>query len=1643
MYTFKFRGVYTNNRAFNKQISAETGNVICDGKTSTAQEFCVDKNFLDSGIKIYRSFCNENNKVRMLSGGNCTFERPGSVCSGPDKTGKTFCAIASSCYLPNMTNPFGLFFNKESCLFSNKADNLKNYCYFDYSNTIVDKCYSCTSIDSCYDYQSQKACEENSCQFANGNCAWMPSQYGVFGKGYCYQKNYTKTDKCSLCGPDSGLFKNTKCSQEVCSILGSCFSETKSKNKINLNFTQCSSCSPDTSCRQFKTKDLCIGIGNTLTKPSFNVPAGTSAEDTALLKALYDSCSSTPDIIKKYPLSKDSCSLGGCNWKPGAFGADSSLNTGDYCFKDVNFDGNPDCSDSTGTCNRDNIAPDTFVSFPAVINKNNRAITFTIIDKGSDSLGTETFVCFGNYCCPNNLVSVDSANPFGNIKKLTIADENGSLFQEARQGHNIMGFYSKDSRGNIESVQYKQIYIDTQPPVITITPDVRNSTISDLSDVDVRVSLDEFARCTARMEPVGTTFYTIKNPISNESGTELTASFTNVKDFTYAFIILCTDANGNTNKISQGLKNVVVDRNRKILSSSPQNKKLTNGNVLVKLNVTDRATCTLTNLDDNGLVTLQETGTPKIVGPFIYTFQFTNLANRTYRYNANCIDFNNKFLDSAAVFFTVDDQAPTTSVKLSKGGVLENFDQNNPFPYQVADLSLLCGDPNITGIPGQFNCNSTSTRWCFSTSITSCDPTNKFTRPLKLADLSSGSSAGSAGTGRICFFSSDLGGNIEQRKCVGIQRDIFPPEITNISMIGKRTQQVNLTNFRTVDNKINVTGIINEKAVVFVSIFADNKVKTVLANTTIVSTGTGPTATAKTIFNANLSLSLQSRESFKTFPIVVRAFDFGSNMREKELILEFDNIGPRITATVPNPFSSNNDKPLIKVNTSKAARCELFHNIEGLSSSIQERRIMATQNNITHTVQIERSLPYAEGLSKSSIIKFNCTDLLNEKTSVSNKQFIVDKDVPEIMSFEALMQGVMVNSTGNSKDYLMLQGLLTSFRVNASEPVRCRFSETKIKFEEMEHNFMKFNNFSKGVESEIVTNLNDKENATFFISCKDAAGNNASLKTINVEVRLNAPIIILDPQPKRFVNTLKPLAKAKTAFNVDCFASSQSTGLLFIFDSIKQLFGSNPGIKMQKDKINNQFIHAAELSSLSGNSRGFFEEGKNFSLSIKCEDPRRLFSSSQVDLEFTPDITIPVINNFIPDKNFITARSLLNLTGTTEKFSTVTVFINGLLVRKPIFLNNTQSFLTTIALKNGINNIRVVSTDRAGNEFSILRVVNFTNKGPVVVKINPNSGTYSKLDNITAQLLDLGKGIDVIKTEIIVLNQAGQQVNGIQKIFLKNDTVVVAKLPDLESGQYTAILRTFSNDLNLTEGESAIIEFTIVKDAPIIRIIKPDDGIKTNKQAPTFEVEIQTKVANILRSIDLNLNGENFVIKRNNKDVSRRTYQDLNTGKEVYTLTDQNIQVGKNNYTISATDELSRTAITETRTIELDINALLAEIEVQQPPEAEKLLEHKCEIASGIVCQDVDTKTKTIILRLKNQLGFDLRRGTIVGVCGTDTELKVPVAIGQTINMTITCSKDVTFETESKLAISFRQGSGPAEEVQGRIVAKVKKPFIE
>src|SRR3989338_6275691 len=789
MYTFKFRGVYTNNRAFNKQIYEEKGNVICNGKTSTAQEFCVDKNFLDSGIKIYRSFCNENNKVRMLSGGNCTFERPGSVCSGPDKTGKTFCAIASSCYLPNMTNPFGLFFNKESCLFSNKADNLKNYCYFDYSNTIVDKCYSCTSIDSCYDYQSQKACEENSCQFANGNCAWIPSQYGVFGKGYCYQKNYTKTDKCSLCGPDSGLFKNTKCSQEVCSILGSCFSETKSKNKINLNFTQCSSCSPDTSCRQFKTKDLCIGIGNTLTKPSFNVPAGTSAEDTALLKALYVSCSSTPDIIKKYPLSKDSCSLGGCNWKPGAFGADSSLNTGDYCFKDVNFDGNPDCSDSTGTCNRDNIAPDTFVSFPAVINKNNRAITFTIIDKGSDSLGTETFVCFGNYCCPNNLVSVDSANPFGNIKKLTIADENGSLFQEARQGHNIMGFYSKDSRGNIESVQYKQIYIDTQPPVITITPDVRNSTISDLSDVDVRVSLDEFARCTARMEPVGTTFYTIKNPISNESGTELTASFTNVKDFTYAFIILCTDANGNTNKISQGLKNVVVDRNRKILSSSPQNKKLTNGNVLVKLNVTDRATCTLTNLDDNWLVTLQETGTPKIVGPFIYTFQFTNLANRTYRYNANCIDFNSKFLDSAAVFFTVDDQAPTTSVKLSKGGVLENFDQNNPFPYQVADLSLLCGDPNITGIPGQFNCNSTSTRWCFSTSITSCDPTNKFTRPLKLADLSSGSSAGSAGTGRICFFSSDLGGNIEQRKCVGIQRDIFPPEITNISMIGKRTQQ--------------------------------------------------------------------------------------------------------------------------------------------------------------------------------------------------------------------------------------------------------------------------------------------------------------------------------------------------------------------------------------------------------------------------------------------------------------------------------------------------------------------------------------------------------------------------------------------------------------------------------------------------------------------------------------------------------------------------------------------------------------------------------------------------------------------------------------------------------------------------------------
>jgi len=166
-----------------------TGNRICEGKFA---EFCYTKKS--------RRLCNEFNQITTtgLTGQYAECDHPDlgdkSFCTGPNQNGLTFCKDESTCSPLTLDSPFGLFTTISQCygVFDTSLQSFENFCYYDYSYSSFDKCYSCNNLKSCYDYNSEFACERDKEACMVGDCEWIVLNPEL-GKGICYQKEQNGT----------------------------------------------------------------------------------------------------------------------------------------------------------------------------------------------------------------------------------------------------------------------------------------------------------------------------------------------------------------------------------------------------------------------------------------------------------------------------------------------------------------------------------------------------------------------------------------------------------------------------------------------------------------------------------------------------------------------------------------------------------------------------------------------------------------------------------------------------------------------------------------------------------------------------------------------------------------------------------------------------------------------------------------------------------------------------------------------------------------------------------------------------------------------------------------------------------------------------------------------------------------------------------------------------------------------------------------------------------------------------------------------------------------------------------------------------------------------------------------------------------
>ncbi|MBR9691281.1 hypothetical protein GOV06_00685 [Candidatus Woesearchaeota archaeon] len=685
-----------------------TGDALCKGKYMDFQErfteFCQDYTL--------RKKCNSQNKVisalsDFTSPADCsTIEGGTHFCAGPDYDGETYCKnIACNPIIQDAT-PFGLYYTRDGC-YEKKNPPYDNYCYFDYSETIIDSCYECSQDMNCQDYRSEDACIEDNCELGtNSRCRWHATEYSDFKKGFCYEDNYNRSDYCYLCSGTS-LFGNTNCSQDVCDLLGECHSDGIS----------CQPCETEATCEDYQTQDACTG-GQPIT---------------------FQRCGTT-DAALIITSSNDACGLGKCKW---------DLDT-DTCFKDGNDNLLEDCGEefaATNNCKKDSIAPSTIAPSQYIIANAETEIEF---ESDSDAHSLKFCIDISNSCCPEETsffeTESDTGKRIAKIKPSTSSTLDPHYFTQGNsQGVYYIRYYTTDLHANQEQLKTTPAFIDLNAPKIDIDDPkiIPNTSITEqgdvLSNMTFNITLSETAKCTDLLTEIGTT--NIQQQLLSETGRTWTLSYI-VNDAYYEYTVTCTDDLGNTNTTTISPIDVDAWHYARALYP-PRGNAIHERDVEFTVKTQDQGTCELHN--QTGKV-----GDFSTANGLTHTITKT-LANNVHypNYRAECTDIEGR-TDRAGFFFTIDNLPPKTATILTTGGKSFRYNTSwNVWIEDAAEVSFECFEV----LPASFGCNIIS--YCKADPPeTTCTPSTTPPASLTLTE-----------TATLCYLSEDKGGNKETRKC--------------------------------------------------------------------------------------------------------------------------------------------------------------------------------------------------------------------------------------------------------------------------------------------------------------------------------------------------------------------------------------------------------------------------------------------------------------------------------------------------------------------------------------------------------------------------------------------------------------------------------------------------------------------------------------------------------------------------------------------------------------------------------------------------------------------------------------------------------------------------------------------------------------
>jgi len=790
-YTYRVQVLSRSAKYNETDATIYTGNQSCEGMFDDDWEFCTDLYFLRQPTYEKRVKCRDNNVMQEIDQCKTALE-PDSVCLGPDLANKTWCRTQDICPQTGTNetanlNWFGMF--SEFFYDVNPPEQGHNCtidltevmpdgqpqrrgCYYDsYDDwppfttdpptfTIKEQCLTCDPSDSCYVYQTEGACLQDNCQHGprlGSECKWKDdTAYTDLGKGICYVENYTDTRYCSLCsGSGSGnqrLFFNTFCTQDMCDVLGRCYSANQ--------HSKCEPCSTSTICETYRDAEVCERNSKSFSIPPLQCYNNT--QEITFTKSNF-----------AFNYGDDPCGFKRCIWLEGQ---------ATPCVKDADSDGIADCS--IMSCWTDFQAPYTTITQrPTIVNLHNGRIEFYkpgdteisyfCIDSNSD-----------NICCPvHNMTRGETAINISSPELMQLFNLVG--IEEER----VLRYFSIDENKNIEEIKNETFWIDTIKPTITLDYVISNNTQNNLtSDINLTINVSEdVIDCAGHLNPGDRSGLMISGEIkNNESGKD---RFQNLIDGSYLYDIECTDLNGNKGNASV---NIYLERIHMIYNQSPDVSAAPDFGK-IPIGVT-RFFVTTNPYNGSSMSCCYERTSPGPLGPkeyygsngrgvrqgesYLHSTYDLSLDNNSYTYQISCYQDDCRFgqnpLALKQISFTIDQVPPITTLLYEEGpGSFAEIDESI-FYSKSTRFSFSCNDsdPRLT-FPAPFGCSET--KYCITneTICTAlCDPDN--------ATCTDGDSISSpqaifsnkpSGNHTLCVQSMDTGGALEPSVCKSIMID--------------------------------------------------------------------------------------------------------------------------------------------------------------------------------------------------------------------------------------------------------------------------------------------------------------------------------------------------------------------------------------------------------------------------------------------------------------------------------------------------------------------------------------------------------------------------------------------------------------------------------------------------------------------------------------------------------------------------------------------------------------------------------------------------------------------------------------------------------------------------------------------------------